>query len=222
MYFINKIQKIILGLYVGVIPNRLKCLLLYFLLSTVIGLVETMIQQYLLTSYPAGIILFLLTAYSLVTLVKLRIKNFRLGPPKARPKETRSFLSNIIAKIEPALAAVVVPMVSYLGYVGHHNITEVLPVVLEAAKNGDTATYNATKPIITFAHKMFGLSPAGQIIEGHTVIHFLPNEIGERPVDFVEIEVEPHVNRTLNYTKDIIDGLDKNAVDIYLKEHCCR
>ena len=221
MYFINKIQKIVLGLYIGIIPNRLKCLLLYFLLSTVIGLVETMIQQYVLISYPAGIILFLLTAYSLVTLIRLRIKNFRLGPPKARPKETRSLLGNIVAKAGP-VAAIVVPIVSYLGYVDHHNITQVLPVVLEATKNGDTATFHGTKPIITFAHQMFGLSPAGQVIETHNVIHFFPNEIGNPPIDFVEIPVESHVNRSLNYTKEIIAGLDKNAVDIYLKEHCCR
>lgn len=80
MYFINKIQKMILGLYIGIIPNRLKCVLLYFLLSASIALIETMVQQHMWASYPAGIILFLLTAYSLFTLIRLRIKNFRSGP----------------------------------------------------------------------------------------------------------------------------------------------
>ena len=172
MYFINGIQKIILGLYIGIIPNRLKCLLLYFLLSTAIALIETMVQQYVWASYPAGIILFLLTAYSLFTLIRLRIKNFRSGPQKPRPKNTRSFLGNIISKTGPVLAAIAVPMVSYFAYVDHHNVTQVLPVVLEAAKTGDWATFHAARPIIAFAHQVFGLSAPGEVVEAHNIIHF--------------------------------------------------
>ena len=219
MYFINGIQKMILGLYIGIIPNRLKCLLLYFLLSAAIALIETMLQQYVWASYPAGIILFLLTAYSLFTLIRLRIKNFRLGPPKSRPKNTRGFLSNLIAKTEPLLAVIVVPMTSYFVYVDHHNASQVLPVVLEAAKTGDSATFKATKPIITFGHQLFGLSAPGQVVEAHNVIHYFPNETGRPPVDYVEIPVSAHINRTLNYTRDIVAALDEHAVNEYLKEH---
>ena len=52
-----------------------------------------------------------------------------------------------------------------------------------------------------------------------TILFTFPNEIGQPPVDFVEIRVESHVNRSLNYTKEIVYGLDKNAVNKYLKEY---
>ena len=110
-------------------------------------------------------------------------------------------------------------MPSYFVYANNHNATQVLSVVLEAAKTGDWATFNATKLIITFAHQVFGLSAPGQVVEAHNITHFFPNETGKPPVDFAEIRVESHINRSLNYTKEIISGLDKHAVNKYLKEH---
>jgi hypothetical protein len=62
--------------------------------------------------------------------------------------------------------------VSYFAYVDRRNATQVLPVVLEAAKTGDWATFHAAGPIIAFAHQVFGLSAPGEVVEAHNIIHF--------------------------------------------------
>jgi len=58
-------------------------------------------------------------------------------------------------------------MVSYFAYVDHHKVTQVLPVVLEAAK-----TFHAARPIIAFAHQVFGLPAPDEVVEAHNIIHF--------------------------------------------------
>jgi hypothetical protein len=107
-------------------------------------------------------------------------------------------------------------MVSYFAYVDHHNVTQVLPVVLEAAKTGDWATFHAARSLLLTKCLVCQLQVK---LLKLTILFTFPNETGQPPVDFVEIRVESHVNRSLNYTKEIVSGLDKNAVNKYLKEH---